>query len=71
MADVDDDLQKIYKHLHELDATTKDAALLQKITDDEATDLSKALTDFVKDTQNELRKLAGKVSDLEKKMPKK
>jgi polyhydroxyalkanoate synthesis regulator phasin len=66
-----DDLQKIYKRLETLESGLKEVVRLQKIQDDYDKDMSKIIADGTKSTRDDMKKLEGKVTDLEKKVGKK
>ena len=66
-----EDLQRVDRRLQVLEAAVKELARLQKIQDDFSTDNNKNLTDEVKARQDAVKKLDGRVGELEKKVHKK
>ena len=66
-----EDLQKVYKRLDALEAGLKEANRLQKISDDYAKDISTNSADDIKSVRDSIKKLESRVTDLEKKLPKK
>jgi len=62
-----DDLQKVYKRLEALESGLKEAVRLQKTQDDYDKDMNKVIADNAKSTRDDMKKLEGRVSDLEKK----
>ena len=66
-----EDLQKVYKRLEALESGLKEANRLLKIQDDYDKDMNKIISDGAKSTGDDLKKLTGRVTDLEKKVGKK
>ena len=66
-----DDLQKVYKRLEALESGLKETNRLLKIQDDYDKDMNKIISDGAKSTGDDLKKLTGRVTDLEKKVGKK
>jgi hypothetical protein len=66
-----EDLQKVYKRLEALESGLKEANRLLKIQDDYDKDMNKIISDGAKSTGDDLKKLTGRVTDLEKKVSKK
>ena len=66
-----EDLQKVYKRLEALESGLKEANRLLKIQDDYDKDMNKVISDGAKSTGDDLKKLTGRVTDLEKKVGKK
>ena len=66
-----EDLQKVYKRLDALEAGLKEANRLQKISDDYAKDISTNSADDIKSVRDSIKKLESRVTDVEKKLPKK
>jgi hypothetical protein len=66
-----EDLQKVYKRLDALESGLKETSRLLKIQDDYDKDMNKLIADNAKSASDDLKKLAGRVSDLEKKVGKK
>ena len=66
-----EDLQKVYKRLEALESGLKEANRLLKIQDEYDTDMNKIIVDNAKSADDDLRKLTGRVTDLEKKVGKK
>lgn len=66
-----EDLQKVYKRLEALESGLKEANRLLKIQDDYDKDMNKIISDNAKSTGDDLKKLTGRVTDLEKKVGKK
>ena len=66
-----EDLQKVYKRLEALESGLKEANRLLKIQDDYDKDMNKIIADGAKSTADDLKKLTGRVTDLEKKVGKK
>ncbi|HLB99551.1 MAG TPA: hypothetical protein VJK90_17900 [Acetobacteraceae bacterium] len=66
-----EDLQKVYKRLDALESGLKETNRLLKIQDDYDKDMNKVISDGAKSTGDDLKKLTGRVTDLEKKVGKK
>ncbi len=66
-----EDLQKVYKRLDALESGLKEANRLLKIQDDYDKDMNKIIADSTKSASDDLKKLTGRVADLEKKVGKK
>ena len=65
-----EDLQKVYKRLEALESGLKEVVRLQKIQDDYDKDMNKIIVDNTKSGRDDMKKLEGRVTDLEKKMKK-
>jgi hypothetical protein len=65
-----EDLQKVYKRLEALESGLKEVVRLQKIQDDYDKDMNKTIVDNTKSGRDDMKKLEGRVTDLEKKMKK-
>ncbi|HLY56010.1 MAG TPA: hypothetical protein VKS60_10665 [Stellaceae bacterium] len=66
-----EDLQKVYKRLEVLEAGLKECNRLLKIQDDYDKDMNKIIVDQTKTFRTDIDKLDTRVSQIEKKMPKK
>lgn len=66
-----EDLQKVYKRLDALEGGVKEVNRLLKIEDDYVKDMNKIIMDNDKSASDDLKKLTGRVADLEKKVGKK
>ena len=66
-----EDLQKVYKRLDALESGLKEANRLIKIQDDYESDMNKIIQDNTKTFRTEIDKLDTRVSQVEKKLPKK
>ena len=66
-----EDLQKVYKRLEALESGLKEANRLLKIQDEYDTDMNKIIVDNAKSASDDMKKLTGRVTDLEKKVGKK
>ena len=62
-----EDLQKVYKRLEALESGLKEVVRLQKIQDDYDKDMNKIIVDNTKSGRDDMKKLEGRVTDLEKK----
>ena len=62
-----EDLQKVYKRLDALESGLKEVVRLQKIQDDYDKDMNKIIVDNTKSGRDDMKKLEGRVTDLEKK----
>jgi len=66
-----EDLQKVYKRLDALESGLKETNRLLKNQDDYDKDMNKIISDNAKSVSDDLKKLTGRVADLEKKVGKK
>jgi hypothetical protein len=66
-----EDLQKVYKRLDALESGLKEITRLLKAQDDYDKDMNKIISDGAKSTGDDMKKLTGRVTDLEKKVGKK
>ena len=66
-----EDLQKVYKRLEALEAGLKETNRLLKIQDEFGSDLNKMIADNAKTLGGQIDKLDTRVSQIEKKLPKK
>jgi predicted nucleic acid-binding Zn-ribbon protein len=65
-----EDLQKVYKRLEALESGLKEVVRVQKGQDDYDKDMNKIIADNAKSGRDDMKKLEGRVTDLEKKMKK-
>jgi hypothetical protein len=66
-----EDLQKVYKRLDALESGLKETIRLLKAQDDYDKDMNKIISDNAKSGSDDMKKLTGRVADLEKKVGKK